>query len=185
MLVTLIVMIADAVAADSIIINDPSWSKAIAEKCGEEEAKEAFLAEGIIDLGLVGLGFGSYLGIIFHARHQPGLTLRQVRSNQRWYTLPLLRALLVIPLSAPIGCLFLLTEDQVSNSYILALLKTWIPMFSAGFIIFGVNDIVCQKIGLLKLGEPERVSEIQSTSQSHLLQQPSLATDSDTQLSRP
>jgi len=103
----------------------------------------------MIDAGVVGIGFGSYLGLLFHAKFFPCLLLRKTTSDKRWYGWPLLRCILGVVICIPILSLLMLKRSQIENVYALALMKTFTPTFVSGFEIFGILDWLCMKLGIL------------------------------------
>ena len=48
-----------------MIKNDPVWSVQLALKCPEEDLSHAFESHSMIDNGIIGIGFGAYLGIVY------------------------------------------------------------------------------------------------------------------------
>ena len=131
------------------IVNEPEWATNIKTKCPEKNIDEAFDAKSMTDAGNVGLGFGAYLGLLFHARMFPGLILRQATSEKHWYTWPLLRVIVGLIICAPILCLSLLEVEHISNVYALSFMKTYVPTMAFGFIVFGILDWICIKLKLL------------------------------------
>ena len=109
----------------------------------------------MLDNGIVGIGFGAYLGVIIHAKLCPGMMMREVISDERWWSMPLLRCLVGLLICLPFLALYLLTASQISNVYLLALMKTFVPTFVSGFIVFGLLDHVCESIGILKFSEAD------------------------------
>ena len=69
---------------------------------------EAYETESMIEAGVIGVGFGAYLGLLFYARKFPGLQKREVDSDARWYTWPLLRVLVGFIICLPVGSFYLL-----------------------------------------------------------------------------
>ena len=94
---------------DARITNDALWTEQILAKCPDEDMSHAYQAKSMIDNGLIGLGFGSYLGIIYQARNQPGIMLRKVVADEAWWGKPLLRILLGLAICLPFGSLYLLS----------------------------------------------------------------------------
>ena len=137
------------VVEDSQIVNDPVWSSNIAIKCPKENLDHAFEARSMLDNGIIGIGFGSYLGVVYSAKRHPGMMLRELTPEANTWTKRFLRVVFGIVICIPILCLLLLKSHHISNVYALALLKTFTPMFVSGFICFGVVDELCEKIGLL------------------------------------
>ena len=69
---------------------------------------------------------------------------------------PIARFLVALILMIPFLAAFVLVKrDHISNIYLLAIVKSLIPAFICGFILFGVADIVNMKIKLLELTEKE------------------------------
>ena len=107
----------------------------------------------MIDNGIIGVGFGAYFGILFHAKHHPGLLQRPLLPNEGKHR-PLLRVLVGLAIYAPICLLYLLGTDQIDNIYVLMVLKTFTPAFVSGFLLFGVMDRANMRLGLLDLQDP-------------------------------
>ena len=55
----------------------------------------------------------------------------------------------------------MLKPKHISNMYVLALFKTFLPTFLSGFIVFGPLDWVCIKIGILTY-EGDSALDVQS-----------------------
>ena len=149
MITVLFIETINYVATTPRIVNEPEWIVNIVAKCPHKNLDEAFSTKSMIDAGLVGFGFGSYLGLLFHARMFPGLMLRKATSEKRWYTWPLLRVIFGLIICAPILSLYLLKPEQISNVYVLSLFKTFVPTMASSFIIFGTLDWICIKLKLL------------------------------------
>ena len=107
----------------------------------------------MIDNGVIGIGFGAYLGVIYHAKYCPGFMGRELAKKETWYTQPLLRVLLGFALCFPFMTPYLLTTEQISNIYVLALFKTFLPTFCGGIVVFGPLDQLSHKLHLLKFQE--------------------------------
>ena len=123
----------------------------------------------MIDNGIIGIGFGAYLGAVCHARWHPGMMTRRLVDNEPLYK-PLLRVLLGICICIPVMALYLVTSEQIANVYVLSLMKTFLPTFTSGFLVFGVHDHLCEKIGLLRFKEDD---------ESAVLKQPLLSEGTD------
>ena len=63
-----------------MIKNDPVWSVQLALKCPEEDLSHAFESHSMIDNGIIGIGFGAYLGIVYQAKRRPGAMNRRLNS---------------------------------------------------------------------------------------------------------
>lgn len=138
------------------IEKDPVWYVNIINKCPKAKMDQAFEAKSLLDAGIVGVGFGAYLGMMFHAKNFPRMLIRVPSSDNRWYTWPLLRCVVGIVVNIPLLCLYLLKPKHISNMYVLAFFKTFIPTFGGAFIIFGPLDWICMKLGILTFeGDPE------------------------------
>ena len=134
------------------IVDDPEWTTNITTKCPKENIEEAYGAKSMLDVGITAVGFGSYFGLILHARFYPLLTTFTLTDEKAWK--PLVRLLVAALLCAPLGILYLtMSADVISNVYVLMVLKTFLPCFGGGFILFGVQDVVNMKLGLLKFEE--------------------------------
>ena len=46
------------------IVNDPIWTVNIVNKCPKAKMSQAFAAKSLIDAGIIGVGFGSFLGTL-------------------------------------------------------------------------------------------------------------------------
>ena len=143
------------VATTPRIVNNPEWAVNITTKCPKANMAKAYATQSMIDAGIVGVGFGSYLGILFHSRIHPGLLLKETSSERHWYKWPLLRVLLAIVICSPLYALTRLKPQHISNVYMLALLKTFVPTLVSGFICFGVLDWVCIKLNILTFVKKE------------------------------
>ena len=137
----LLVEVINYLVQKPIIENEPFWAQQLAAKCPEKNLLQAFEAKSMIDNGIIGIGFGGYLGVIFHAKRHPGMMMRILSRDEPWYR-PILRIAVGIVICLPLLPLYLLTAEQISNVYALSLLKTFTPTFVVGFVIFGVFDEV-------------------------------------------
>lgn len=151
--VVVLVEVVNFVVLDSQIVNDPLWAEQITIKCPSENLAHAFEAKSMLDNGIIGIGFGAYLGVIYHAKHHPGLLTK--RLSHETITRQVLRIFLGIALCLPFLCLMMLKAEQIANVYVLSLLKTFSPTFISGFIVFGPFDDVAQRVNLLTFGEQE------------------------------
>ena len=98
-------------------------------------------------MGIVGIGFGAYFGVILQAKLLPGLHSRKLAGETWWK--PILRLLIGVLMILPFGLLYLLNEDQIKNQYVLMMFRTFVPTFAAGMILFCFMDQVSLKLGLL------------------------------------
>ena len=110
----------------------------------------------MLDNGIIGIGFGSYLGVVYSAKRHPGMMLRELTPEANTWTKRFLRVIFGIVICLPILSLSLLNSNQIGNMYALALLKTFTPMFMSGFLVFGVVDEVCEKVGLLTFTDNDK-----------------------------
>jgi len=157
------------VATTPRIVNNPEWGVMILSKCPNANIAEAFETKSMTQAGLVGIGFGSYLGLLFHARIHPGLMLRTVTSDTHWYTWPLLRVLLGVFICVPVLSLGLLKTDQIANVYVLALISTFFPTMVSGFLIFGTLDWICIKVKILTFASPQNEARDDDSEYSSVL----------------
>lgn len=125
-----------------LIENDPYWAEQLSAKCTEKSLNHAFEAKSMLDNGIIGIGFGGYLGVIFHAKRHPGMMMRKLSQSEPWYK-SILRIAVGLAICLPVFPLYLLSSEEIANVYALSLLKTFTPTFAAGFLIFGVFDEVC------------------------------------------
>ena len=110
----------------------------------------------MLDNGIIGLGFGAYLGVLYHAKHYPGLLTKRLLNET--LSKQLLRVCLGLALCLPLLSLYFLSSKQIGNVYLLSLLKTFTPTFASGFIVFGPLDEACQCMGLLTFRDSEHDS---------------------------
>ena len=140
------------VAVKKAIDNDPIWRTNISEKCGSDALKGAFETRSMIDNGDVAACFGCYFGLVFAAYKWP-MMHRSVLKNETFWK-PAARLLITLLMWIPSAFLFFyLKPSHIKNIYLLMLLKTLLPTFAMGFILFGVSDRVNLKLGLLELSE--------------------------------
>ena len=77
------------------------------------------------------------------------MLIRVPTSDNRWYTWPLLRCVVGVLVCIPLLCLYMLKPKHISNMYVLAFFKTFIPTCGSGFIVFGPLDWICIKLSIL------------------------------------
>ena len=82
------------------IVNDPLWSEQIAIKCPKANLDHAYAAKSMLDNGNIGIGFGAYLGVIFHSIRSPGLLTRRLSDES--FLRRVLRILFCCVLSSPL-----------------------------------------------------------------------------------
>ena len=147
----LIFVIVTYVVLNDRIVNDPLWSENILTKCSNVNMNEAFLSAGVLDYFYISLGFGSYLGLIYHAKMCPDLLLSETTRNEKWYAMPLLRLLIGVAICV-VFCLInhWIWSAIVTNIYLAGLFKTFLPMFACSLILFGINDHISIKLNLIK-----------------------------------
>ena len=129
------------------IQNSATWSQNIASKCGAEKLNDAFTTKSMIDNGFIGLGFGSYYGLIIHAYLFPGM-IHKKQINESWWKM-LARPFIGAIANLPFFSLYLLGPEQIENVYLLMVLKSFMPTLCLGLIMFGFNDRLCMSLGLL------------------------------------
>ena len=67
-LIALILEIVNFIVENNHIENEPLWIENIQAKCSHEDLDHAFQMKSMIDNGAIGLGFGAFLGVIYHAQ---------------------------------------------------------------------------------------------------------------------
>ena len=109
----------------------------------------AFASKGIIDGGLIGLGFGAYLGLLCHAKWHPGM-LKKVIHRDEHHCKAMVRLILGLVVCGVVGgLLYFVISDLPTNIYAIGLLKTFIPTTFVSWYMFYPHDLLCAKLGLL------------------------------------
>lgn len=135
------------------IVNDPIWRENILAKCNFE-TNDDYLSSGVEGMFKVGLGFGAYFGLIYHAKMCPGMLLSQSTLNKKWYAMPLLRLLIGVSSYLIVNLINdWIWSDKFSNIYLKDIVTVFLPQFLCTFILFGTNDHFCTKLGLIKTSD--------------------------------
>ena len=120
------------------IVNDPAWSTRITEKCGPDHLEEAYQSHSMIDNGEIGFSFGGYFGCIPFGYQSARIFTKTLTDETKCRAI--LRLLVTGVLCIPVLLLGLIGGDQIGNVYVLMVLKSLIPTFGVGWIIFGIAD---------------------------------------------
>ena len=58
------IQIVNYIATEPRIVNDPIWTVNIVNKCPKAKMSQAFAAKSLIESGIIGVGFGAFLGML-------------------------------------------------------------------------------------------------------------------------
>ena len=92
----------------------------------------------MIDAGEIGFSFGSYFGCIPFGYQSTRIFEKTLKDETKCRAI--LRLLVTGVLCIPVLLLGTLSGDQIGNIYVLMVLKSLIPTFGCGWIIFGIAD---------------------------------------------
>ena len=132
-------------------LNDPTWAQNIMSRPGCSNLPEiTFEEKSVVTSGLIGLGFGAYLGLLLYAKNIP----EAMRDNSVQHDVEetscgarlgrLCLAILVLALVAGtlfIGIGYLYTPSSI---YLVMLLKTLLPATFSGLYVFYLQDQLLQ-----------------------------------------
>ena len=108
----------------------------------------------MIDNGAIGLPFGAFFGVVFHAYSFPGMHDAKLLDERCWK--PFVRLALTLMLCIPFTLFKLIGPNQISNVYWLMFFSTLLPSFMSSFIMFGISDHVNIALNLLKLDKNDQ-----------------------------
>ena len=140
------------------------WYQNIIADCGAMP-KDSFMALGLIQTGIVAIGFGAYYGVVISCyAFVPADTLEGVPGKR------VLSALIMAALALPGGVMYLLF-NKFENQVLVLILGQVLPMFLIPFLPFGFKDAICLKLGLVKKQQLLPTSNENATPIETLIQQ--------------
>lgn len=127
-----------------------NWIDNLVDKCGASSVQQSFQDRSLIDIGMLGLVYGAFCGILSQQYFTPGL-IASPPLNDTWWKI-FLRFLMAVAIAAPWGIVTLgLAYSNLQNAYVLLVFKYFLPYFLMGNSLFFLADIVNMRIGLLEL----------------------------------
>ena len=102
---------------------------------------------------MIGIGFGSICGLIFFGKRNFKICWVD-REDERWWFF-VVRLLVTLLICGVVMLPYLLLSiDSISNIYVLMIIKTLIPTFAAGFILFcGLLEHIFLRMKVLRFKE--------------------------------
>ena len=110
-----------------------------------------FLAPAFINGGMVASPVGAYLGMLVDSYYFRGTI---VHDNSSWWK-GICRLLVCVCMALPLTLPFFYMKNEEHTVYVLYLVKTALPFFSATFVLFAFGKAVMSRLGLVEEEKPK------------------------------
>ena len=147
---------------DGNVKNDPTWSANILtnENCSEEDVMDHGFEQGsVVDSGLIGLGFGAYLGLLSYAKWD----YNELKKKPQGLTFckNFGRMILACVVCGVVGgLLHFMIGNLGSSLWFAALMKTYIPSMFVGWYVFWPHDKLSISCRLLDMKGSQETSPL-------------------------